>query len=256
MLLLPGNSVCADCSAQDPKWVSINIGVFLCIQCAGVHRHLGTHISQMRSIMMDVFSKDEEKNLQKNGNSKVNEELEKYLQGNQKIEPTVDPASREIFIKAKYADLTFTNAEQSKNFVIAPRKISRTSSKTAMVEYSGILMIILKEARHLVVADLISSDPYAVFQVGPQKVKSKAIQNTLHPIWNQTLQLCIASLDSELLCTVYDEDMDGKDDFMGECKVDLKALKAQPMGMDFTLPLQNIKKGVIDFKLSYIPIFH
>jgi len=257
MLSLPGNSICADCGTQGPKWVSINIGVFLCIQCAGVHRHLGTHISQMRSIVMDVFTREEEKFIQTQGNQKINAELEHYLESIQKITHNVDPGSREKFIRAKYADLLFTNPEQAKTFVLEPKKVlPKTPSSSAMVEYSGILMINLKEAHNLVVADIITSDPYAVFQVGPQKVKSKVIQNSLNPVWNQTLQLCIPSLDSELLCSLYDEDLGGKDDFMGECKVDLKALKKQPNGVQFSIPLEKVKKGILEFNLSYIPIAH
>ena len=32
------NRVCADCNEPDPTWASTNWGVFICTQCAGVHR--------------------------------------------------------------------------------------------------------------------------------------------------------------------------------------------------------------------------
>ena len=41
------NGECADCGAPQPEWVSINLGVFLCIECSGIHRSLGTHISKV-----------------------------------------------------------------------------------------------------------------------------------------------------------------------------------------------------------------
>lgn len=49
-----GNHVCADCGAADPEWASINLGVVVCIECSGIHRQLGVHISKMRSLKLDV----------------------------------------------------------------------------------------------------------------------------------------------------------------------------------------------------------
>lgn len=48
-----GNGVCADCGAAEPKWASLNLGVLICIQCSGVHRRLGSHISRVRSLELD-----------------------------------------------------------------------------------------------------------------------------------------------------------------------------------------------------------
>lgn len=31
----PGNNICADCGFPDPEWVSLNLGIFICIQCSG-----------------------------------------------------------------------------------------------------------------------------------------------------------------------------------------------------------------------------
>eukprot|EP00668_Euglena_longa_P003485 GGOE01004078.1.p1 GENE.GGOE01004078.1~~GGOE01004078.1.p1 ORF type:complete len:401 (+),score=51.96 GGOE01004078.1:55-1257(+) len=47
------NRLCFDCHEKGPKWASMNLGVFLCIRCAGIHRALGVHISKVRSTTMD-----------------------------------------------------------------------------------------------------------------------------------------------------------------------------------------------------------
>ncbi|XP_043816547.1 ADP-ribosylation factor GTPase-activating protein AGD4 isoform X6 [Manihot esculenta] len=51
---IPGNDVCAECSAPEPDWASLNLGILLCIECSGVHRNLGVHISKVRSLTLDV----------------------------------------------------------------------------------------------------------------------------------------------------------------------------------------------------------
>ncbi|XP_031741046.1 ADP-ribosylation factor GTPase-activating protein AGD4 isoform X2 [Cucumis sativus] len=51
---IPGNDLCAECGSSEPEWASLNLGILLCIECSGVHRNLGVHISKVRSIILDV----------------------------------------------------------------------------------------------------------------------------------------------------------------------------------------------------------
>jgi len=47
--ILDANPVCADCGQSSPDWACINLGVLVCIECSGVHRGLGVHLSKVSS---------------------------------------------------------------------------------------------------------------------------------------------------------------------------------------------------------------
>lgn len=51
-----GNTICADCGAAEPDWASLNLGALLCIECSGVHRNLGVHISKVFKKTYYIYS--------------------------------------------------------------------------------------------------------------------------------------------------------------------------------------------------------
>lgn len=55
LLKLPENRECADCGTRAPRWASINLGIFICMRCSGIHRSLGVHISKVRSTTLDTW---------------------------------------------------------------------------------------------------------------------------------------------------------------------------------------------------------
>lgn len=72
----PGNDTCADCSTPNPLWTSANLGVFLCITCSGVHRKMGVHISQVRSVTLDRWTEDAVRIMENIGNVRANQAWE------------------------------------------------------------------------------------------------------------------------------------------------------------------------------------
>ncbi|KDR18062.1 ARF GTPase-activating protein GIT2 [Zootermopsis nevadensis] len=47
---------CADCGSSDPSWASVNRGILLCDECCSIHRSLGRHISQVKSLKKGSWS--------------------------------------------------------------------------------------------------------------------------------------------------------------------------------------------------------
>ncbi|XP_059140274.1 centaurin-gamma-1A-like isoform X2 [Physella acuta] len=97
-----GNNLCADCSASNPDWASINLGALICIECSGVHRNLGTHISRVRSLDLDEWPNDIVKVMVAIGNSIVNSVWEANIKGKLKPSQTTLREEKERWIRAKY----------------------------------------------------------------------------------------------------------------------------------------------------------
>ncbi|KAI0751010.1 ArfGap-domain-containing protein [Daedaleopsis nitida] len=72
------NKRCIDCNNPNPQWASLSFAVFLCLQCAGVHRGFGVHISFVRSVSMDTWQEEQVKRMQIGGNAPFREFMKNY----------------------------------------------------------------------------------------------------------------------------------------------------------------------------------
>ncbi|PVF96924.1 ArfGap-domain-containing protein [Serendipita vermifera] len=119
LMALPGNDICADCKGASPRWASYNLGIFLCMSCASIHRKMGTHISKVKSLNMDQWTKEQIDAMKVTGN----------LNSNAIYNPTnVDPpvnlhdserdSELEKYIRNKYQFRKFMN----------PRGVSSSTS--------------------------------------------------------------------------------------------------------------------------------
>jgi len=150
----PSNKICADCPETRPTWISFIkpqqtfalgskvMASFVCLECAGLHRKMGTHICVVRSISHDQFEAKDVDCAEYSGNEVVNEIFEGHLQKSTmdgiNIKPLLgaEVARRERFIRQKYVDLYFYRKRAHYQHIADVNKMISNSRKASKLSGS------------------------------------------------------------------------------------------------------------------------
>ncbi|XP_016120232.1 extended synaptotagmin-1-like, partial [Sinocyclocheilus grahami] len=124
----------------------------------------------------------------------------------------------------------------------------------------GVVRIHLLEADGLASKDnyvkgvMVSmSDPYALLRVGPQTFKSRHLDNTLNPKWDEMYEVIAHEVPGqELEVEVFDKDPD-HDDFLGRTKLDLGIVKKSKI-VDEWFTLKDTPTGRVHLRLEWLTL--
>ncbi|XP_045494404.1 centaurin-gamma-1A isoform X3 [Colias croceus] len=108
-----GNDKCCDCGAPDPDWASLNLGVLICIECSGIHRNLGSHISRVRSLDLDEWPLGHVSVMVSMGNALANSIWEADLRGHIKPIAASSREDKERWIRMKYERRSFLSSAEA-----------------------------------------------------------------------------------------------------------------------------------------------
>ncbi|XP_034033447.1 arf-GAP with Rho-GAP domain, ANK repeat and PH domain-containing protein 1 [Thalassophryne amazonica] len=101
----PSNKVCGDCGEANPEWASVNLLLVICNTCAGHHRHLGSKVSKVRSLMMDskVWTEPLIQLFITYGNLVANQVWAPAVPAAEQLHPQSSEEDRSTFIQNKYS---------------------------------------------------------------------------------------------------------------------------------------------------------
>ncbi|XP_074653719.1 extended synaptotagmin-2-B-like isoform X2 [Tubulanus polymorphus] len=153
--------------------------------------------------------------------------------------------------------------EQIANFLVLPNSIPVSLcdnidlSRLQHPQPQGVLRINVDKAKDLIKADIAlvgkgKSDPYVVLHVGAQTFKTKTVNNSLDPVWEEYFEAIVDQRSGQMLeLEVFDEDPGNKDDFLGRGTVDIEAV-ADKGKMSTWLYLEEVKSGSVRLQLTWL----
>ena len=103
---IPSNNLCCDCAGtNDVTWLSTNFGVIVCIECSGIHREMGVHITKIQSLTLDHIGTSQLLVSRTMSNECFNKIME--ATADRKPQPSSSMEERKEYIRAKYIDKAF-----------------------------------------------------------------------------------------------------------------------------------------------------
>ncbi|XP_075715078.1 arf-GAP with Rho-GAP domain, ANK repeat and PH domain-containing protein 2 isoform X2 [Rhinoderma darwinii] len=172
------NRSCADCQAPNPDWASINLGIVICKDCAGQHKTLGSKISKVHSLKLDltIWSNELVELFIVLGNEKVNSFLEANLLPENMLCVTSTINQRRLFAAQKYKEGRFKKmlspslTPQQLNEALCTAVTKPDVLETMMLVFNGADVM-------CTTGDPINSTPYLLAKKAGQRLQMEFLHH-------------------------------------------------------------------------------
>lgn len=146
------------------------------------------------------------------------------------------------------------------NEIVVPLVRDLDIVKLRFPEQDGVLIVRIIEARNLENRDCFlsgKSDPYAICTVGAQAFKTKTIDNSLNPVWNEPgFEAVIDQVSGQQVSVeVFDDDPGDNDEFIGRLVLETQDL-ARDQFRDQWYQLDGVKSGEIRLMTNFFGLTH
>ncbi|XP_061520702.1 stromal membrane-associated protein 2 [Phycodurus eques] len=183
LLALDENKFCADCESKGPRWASWNLGIFICIRCAGIHRNLGVHISKVKSVNLDQWTQEQVQCVQELGNAKAKRLYEAFLP--ECFQRPESDQSAENFIRDKYDKKKYMDKVIDIQMLRNEKSCENIPKEPVVFEKMKIKKDVSPKIDSQCVTDLLGLDAPAPSPAAsngvPASTESPAGSNPVHP---------------------------------------------------------------------------
>jgi len=142
------NNKCADCGNEKPSWISLNLCAIVCLECSGIHRSLGPHISKIRSLKLDNLNSGILAIYSTLTYEQCNRVWEATASGFIGLKPKPDSPliEKEKWIKMKYVDKLFVKAIHGENISTLLVEAFKNSDLSRILQILALNKVNLQES--------------------------------------------------------------------------------------------------------------